>query len=608
MFPINYSEKVFQNHVKISGADILLEYLKTEGIQYVFGVTGGTITPIIEALDRTPEIQYIMAKHESGAAFMADFYARISGKLGVCLSTAGPGATNMITGVACANQDNTPILAVTGQPATHTLGKGAVQESSEFGVDIAKLYGGFCGMSVTVREVKSLSHVLSQALRQAQGRHKQAVHVSIPTNVASAVLPEIKLPTDPESYRVSYSSVDREQVKKAARVLLDAENPVILLGSRANAVGCSNLFLELAEIMNCPVITTPRGKGSFPEDHYLSFRVFGFAGSPCAKNYLYEHTPDLLLVIGSSLCEWATESWDQRINPEKYLIHIDSDPMEIGKNYPVSQGIVGDIATCIKVLINKLKGKSSGDGLSDVSSTATGFPLQKYRSVSPLSQEGWMRLKQETGKFLEPEKRFSEEIPLKPQRLMQELNECLDSDAVVIADAGNSYAWTLHYLTFNPPQRFIIPLGFASMGHGTAGVIGAKLGAPNRQTVVISGDGSALMNGSEIHTAVEYNIQVIWVILNDGGWGMVDHGSRIVSGRSMGAKFHKISFADLAVCYGAKGYYLNRAGQLKKIMDKVKDYPGPAVIEAAIDEKEEPPFMERVRAVLRYKQQQKERN
>jgi len=589
MSPIDFSITTFTTLKNVSCAQVLVNYLKIEGIKYVFGVSGGTIISILDALEQAEDIRFIMCKHEGSASFMADAYARVSGKIGVCLSTAGPGATNMLTGVACAQQDRIPLLAITGQPATHTTGKGAVQESSEFGVDTVAIYGQFTGFSSIISEPEVFQQLLTRALRVAQGEHKQAVHLSIPSNISSHRFKSIAVHSDTKKYRVSHAAIDFEQIKKAASLLVNAKRPAILAGSGISSEYHIEDLIHIAEMLNCPVFTTPKGKGIFPESHPLSFGVFGFAGNLCAKQYLLEGKVDLLLVISSRLGEWTTDSWNPDLFPGKYLIQIDVDSQNIGQNFPVSLGIVGDVGAAIKELLISLLRIKNQIPVTSLKHIVNG---KRFDSI--------LAYKKEHGIYRESEKMTSTAVPLKPQRLMHDLNDCLERDAIVFADAGNAYAWTLHYLTINPPQKYYIALGFASMGHAAAGIVGAALAAPGRQVIAVVGDGSMLMNGNEIHTAVEYNIPAIWLILNDGKWGMVYHGNRAVMGRSLAAEFHPVDFAAMARVLGADGYRITKPGELCELMPRVLEEKKPTVIDAVIDAEEEPPFLERVKAVLKY--------
>ncbi len=586
---IDFSKQQFRTVRDKTIAEILMEYIEMEGVEYVFGVSGGTIVPFLEALRKNGRIRYIMARHETGAAFMAGMYARLSGRLGVCLSTAGPGATNMLTGVASAHRDGLPLLAITGQPATHTTGKGAVQESTAFGVNTVDIYAECCGVSSLVYDPVVFSQMTALSLRTALGDHRQAVHMSFPANVSAHVFPSYELPQSPSMYRVTGHGVDREPLKKAADLLLSLQKSALLIGDGVPPEATS-LLVELAETLSCPVVCTPEGKGRFPESHPLSLGVFGFAGSPWAKKFLHDEKPDVLFVIGSRLCEWSTESWDPNLFPAHYFVQLDEDAQNIGRNFPVSVGIVGNIITALKVLLNRLREVVAENG-----DLRESFGLMRGKRG-----EAVKKLKAKTQRYLDPDGFASETLPLKPQRLMNDLGAALEPDAVVIADAGNAYSWCLHYLTVDPPKRFVIPLGFASMGNGAAGVLGAALACPGRQVITVTGDGSMLMNGSEIHTAVQYGIPCVWIVLNDGGWGMVDHGLLALTGQKSTSRFPRVDFAALASAFGAWGVRVTAPGELIPALRQARGIPGPTVIDAVIDERESPPFLERIRGIAKY--------
>ncbi|MDA3851535.1 MAG: thiamine pyrophosphate-binding protein [Spirochaetaceae bacterium] len=589
MSPINYSIVSHNSLENKTCAEILVEYLKLEGVGYVFGIPGGTIVPLLEAIENEPDIDFIMTRHEAGAAFMADMYARATGKLGVCLSTAGPGATNMLTGVACAHRDGVPLLAITGQPATHTTGKGAVQESSSFGVDTVRIYEETCGFSSIVSEPAVFRQIVTTALRVALGNHKQAVHISLPSNISSHRCDSYEMPTDPRKYRIENKSFDPQALKKAVALILDAKKPAILLGSAVNSTKTMEDLISLAEEIQCPVMTSPQGKGRFPETHELCLGVFGFAGSEIARDYLLDEKIDLLVVIGSTMDEWTTNAWDSRISPEKYLIQIDSDSQNIGKNFPVSLGVIGDINRIIHELNLEIqKEKSTYSDLDQRIQNRMKY-LMEFRNKK---QHQYIKSKE-----------LSNASPIKPQRLFHDINQIISKDGIVITDAGNSYAWSLHHLKITPPQSFFISLGFASMGHGTAGAPGVKLAFPDREVIVFSGDGSFLMNGNEIHTAVQYNIPVLWIILNDNTLGMVYHGMKALTGRPIASEFSSpVDFCSLAQSLGAHGARVTKAEDIIPQVRRLLDMKKPAVLDVLIDREEEPPFLERIKGLKKYNQ------
>ncbi|MFA7009533.1 MAG: thiamine pyrophosphate-binding protein, partial [Elusimicrobiales bacterium] len=313
-----------------TAAKLLVEYLKQEGVEYVFGIPGAPLMPFYEALYETGWIKPILAKHEEGAAFMADGYARVSGKLGVCCATTGPGATNLITGVACAYADSIPMLVLTAQVATTAFGKGAVQESTYHGVDIVDMFKAVSKSSIMLPSPEKMGDVLRASLRMALSGRKGPVHINLPADFMKKAISASMV--TPEQYRVTAHQFDRNAIKEASNQLMHARRPVILAGNGVNLSGGQEELRRLSERLNIPVATSPKAKGAFPENHIYSMGVFGFGASLQAEKYLLSGEVDVLLAVGTSLGESVTCGWDSKLTPSKALIQIDIDPGEIGKN------------------------------------------------------------------------------------------------------------------------------------------------------------------------------------------------------------------------------------------------------------------------------------
>ncbi|MEK7384197.1 MAG: thiamine pyrophosphate-binding protein, partial [Elusimicrobiota bacterium] len=324
----------------VTAVGLLLEYLEAEGVDCIFGIPGGPLMPLYEAIFESGRIRPIITKHEEGAAFMADGYARVSGRLGVCCTTTGPGATNALTGLACAQRDSVPVMLLTAQIATAAFGKGAAQESSPLGIDIVDLYKAATKASVMLVSPEKMADMTRHLLRKCLSGRPGPVHFSLPADMMKR--PVASDVWRPEHYRPQSELFDRRSVREAAQLLLRARRPAILAGYGVHLSRAYGELMVLAERLNIPVATTPRAKGVFPEDHPLSLGVFGMAGSPQADAVLLSDQTDLLLVIGTSLGETSTHAWDPRLGRDRALLQIDVDPGEIGKNYPVRAGLVGD--------------------------------------------------------------------------------------------------------------------------------------------------------------------------------------------------------------------------------------------------------------------------
>ncbi len=563
--------------MKITTAGLLLKYLQAEGVEYIFGVPGTSLVPLYAAINKQDAIKPILTKHEEGAAFMADGYARVSGKIGVCYATSGPGATNLITGVANAYMDNIPLLVITGQVPTSIYGKGTFQDSTKEGVDSVAMFDPVTKFSTMIISRQKMPELLREAFRKAFSGKKGPVHLSYPKDIMEAEVEDSLLP--PKAYRVKPEYFDRKLVIDAVRKLVKAKKPAMLVGSGVIAADASSEVLELAEMLNIPVATTPKAKGAFPESHELSLGVLGLCGSPAAEEYLMGDV-DVLVVVGASLNQMTTFSWDPRIMPSDCLIHINIDPSEIDKNYTADIGLVGD---CRAVL--------------DEISFRVLRELQEYDPSTQRPVDELIEFKKRVGMFLDEEKMHSDSVPIKPQALMREFQELLPRDAIVFFDTGNHICWGIHYLSFDRPN-FVSAFGMLTMGYATAAAIGGKLAAPDRPVIAMVGDGCFQMNGMEIATAVNYDIPVVWIVHNNARLGLVHELQKFSLGeKTVSTTFKQVNFAKIAEGRGAQGHRIEKSGELSKILPQALESGKPTVIDCIIDPDEVPPLERWVKGV-----------
>lgn len=555
---------------------LLVKYLKGEGVEYVFGIPGGALINFYEALFDLGGITPVLAKHEGGAAFMADGYARVSGKLGVCCSTTGPGATNLITGIGCAYADSIPLLVLTGQVATSGFGKGAFQESTCHGIDIVDMLKPVTKSSVMVPSPEKTGDIVKASIRTAMSGRRGPVHINFPMDFMKT--PVSARLTPPAEYRVTACQFDREGIIKASKELLGAKKPAILAGNGINLAGAHEELRRLAEKLGIPVATSPKAKGSFPENHALSLGVFGFGASLHAEKYLLSEGVDVLLAVGTSLGEPTTCGWDSRLQPSKALIQIDIDPQEISKNYPAAFGIAGDANAALKELNFQLDRDLRWTQKNDLQADR----VRNFKDLNP--------------RHITPEKMESKELPLKPQRVIREMQEALSDDTLLFVDAGTSVFWAFHYFSSNRPGNFYVNTGFFSMGHGTAACIGGKLAAPRRPVVALVGDAAFAMNGMEVHTAVEMGLPVVWVVLNNGGHGMIYHGERLqFGGKFTTSVFEKrLNIAEIAKGLGAQSFHAKAPGEVERFLSEAIKSGKPSVIEVDTDLRETPPIGHRI--------------
>jgi acetolactate synthase-1/2/3 large subunit len=448
--------------------DVFLRYLKAENVSVVFGIPGGLLYPFFQAVEMDPELRLVVSKHEEGAAFMADGYARVSRRMAVCAGTSGPGATNLLTGVACAFADGVPMLVITGQAASHSLGKGAAQETSREDIDIVAMFQPVTKYSAMVTSATTMPGHLRRALRQALTGRPGPVHLNFPVDLWEQSLAEDWF--DPKTYRPETNTFDRTAVQRAVEVLLAAEKPTLLAGSGVGIAGAEQHLRVLAEILPARVATTPRAKGLFPEDHELSAGVFGLAGHEDARELLLGKEVDVLLTAGTSLSETSTLNWNPSLGATKTLLQLDIDVDRIGRNYPVDIPLVGDAQTILVELVYHLH-RAIRDGQAPRSTWST----------APRLRRGHER-------YLNSELRTSRATPMSPARWRCDLEAVLPEQALVFSDIGAHMLWNIHYLCLRGAQRFYLNLGFGSMGHGTAAPRRAAGGEPGRPVFAIGGD------------------------------------------------------------------------------------------------------------------------
>lgn len=556
----------------MKAASLLLDYLHQEGVDHLFGIPGGPIMPLYASLYEGGKIRPVLTKHEEGAAFMADGYARVSGRFGVCCATAGPGATNALTGIAVAYADHVPVLLLTAQVPTSQFGKGAFQESSPEAVDVVGLYRPITKWSTMVSHPDRTGAVIRQAIRTMLSGRPGPVHVNLPLDFLTRDVAEELQP--PTTYRFGSASFDRAAVRAAARRLLEARRPAILAGQGVNASRAWLPLRALAERLGLPVATTFKAKGALPEDHPLSLGVFGYSGEPRAVEYLLSPETDVLLVVGTSLGEVSSCGWDERL-AAKRLLQVDIEPATIGRNFPVDVALAGDAATILVELRYQLE--------------------RELKSAPPRPRPP---LEAGSRELVEGEPAGG---PLKPASVLKELREALPRDAIVFVDNGTIRLWTARHFPVYQEGCFFVNMGMASMGYAVAAAVGAKLARPGRPVVALAGDAAFAMNGMEVHTAVEHDAPVIWVVINNGGHAMIYHGERLqFGGRFRSSVFREgLDVAGMAKALRAEAFRVERPGELREAIADAVARGRPAVVDVATDLYVQPPMASRVRALDR---------
>jgi acetolactate synthase I/II/III large subunit len=528
---------------KISGAKALLESLEHQNVNVIFGILGGAILPVYDALCGDDKIRHILARHEQGAAHEAEGYARASGRTGVCMATSGPGATNLVTGIANAYMDSSPMVALTGQvPSTgvntsYMIGRDAFQEADIIGITTPITKYNF-----QPRTVAEIPVTVNTAFYLATTGRPGPVLIDLPKNIQSEIADvEMTDKIEARGYR-PMPQPDLAEVSKAVDLLLKSETPLILAGGGVISSGASDEIVEMSDLLMAPVATTFMGKGAFPEIHPLSVGCIGMHGNPVANRLMSE--TDVLLAVGTRFSDRATANLDS-FAPNAKIIHIDVDNAEIGKNVEVDVAIVGDAKTALRMLLEALIGKL------------------KKKEGKP-----WLKRVKEVKEKLNP---LLKEAPkdLVPKNLLMELRKLLPEKTIVTTEVGQNQMWSALYLKALKPRTFISSGGLGTMGFGFPAAIGAKVACPDRPVVDIAGDGSFLMNEQELACSISEDIPVTVIVLNNSVLGMVAQWQRLLYNRRyMAVKLGKTpDFVKLAQAYGAQGI---RVGSLAEFQKAVK--------------------------------------
>jgi acetolactate synthase-1/2/3 large subunit len=513
---------------KMNGANALLESLERQGVKHVFGILGGAILPVYDALCTHPRIRHILARHEQGAAHAADGYARASGRPGVCFATSGPGATNLVTGIANAYMDSSPVIALTGQVpsearnSSYVIGRDAFQEA-----DIIGITTPITKYNYQLNTVEEIPSTVNTAFYIATTGRPGPVVIDFPKNVQAATAPvEFTDRIDIRGYNPTINPHPL-QIRKAVECLEDAERPVILAGGGVITANAADELLTVSELLLAPVATTFMGKGAFPEIHPLSIGNIGMHGNPLANKLLLE--ADVMLAVGTRFSDRATGNLDT-FCPEAKKIHIDIDAAEIGKNIDVDIPIVADAKKALSAIYERL------------------IKHAKKKSDNP-----WMKRVKEAKAKLNPP---NDKQEFKPKPLLQILRKLLPDSAILTTEVGQNQMWAALYFKALKPRTFISSGGLGTMGFGFPAAIGAKTACPDRVVVDIAGDGSFIMTEQELACSVIEDIPVTVIVLNNGVLGMVAQWQRMFyKRRYVATKLGTYpDFVKLAESYGAQGF------------------------------------------------------
>ncbi len=542
--------------IKQTGGGAIVDCLKREGVPFVFGVPGGQTLGIMDALYHAPEIRFITVHDERAAAHMADGYARTTGRPGVCLTTTGPGATNLLTGIGGALHDSSPVIAVTANNRGRDLARDDAQEA-----DHIALLKSLTKWSLLVTEVDRIPHAVREAFRRALGGSPGPVHLDFTREILESEQVEFA-PLDPGQYRAEgRSGGDARQIERAAELLSAAKSPTIWAGRGVLVSEASDAVIALAEKTGAALLTTYNGIGAIPADHPQAFGSLSRHGTRVTKKVLAES--DAVVVIGNSLNAPTTFRWKLEL-PEN-LIQIDLDPAIIGRHYPFAVGITGDAGAAAEQLSAAV---STPDPSLDQARRSRIARLQEEKSV-------WK------SEIFPPE--LSQAEPIKPQYLMQALREALPRDGIVVGGAGNPGIWT-NLLEIYEPRSYMKPVGFGNMGFALPAAIGAKLARPNRTVACVIGDGSLGMCISEIETAVREQAPVVIVLMDNFSYGNIKQEQlTYFGGRYLGVDFNDIDFPKIAQGFGAQGRRVTKPADLPAALQEAVDSGVTYLLDVVID-------------------------
>ncbi|QGH34715.1 thiamine pyrophosphate-binding protein [Gracilibacillus salitolerans] len=539
---------------------VLVENLKRLGISHVFGIPGKAIVPLLVECE-AHDIQFVLSRHESGAGFAAAGYALKKG-IGVALGTSGPGGTNLLTAAGQAKAYHSPTLLITGHPSARDTGKAQGQDSSIFGTDLVKMFEAVTLFSARVDRGDQLELLLKHAVEKATTGIKGPVHLSIPMDVLQEEITAftVDIPN-------SKSSVVSNQIEAVVSKLNDAKKPVLFLGKGVHLSQAYEEVRWLAEHWQIPVMTTPGGKGTFPTNHPLSLGAFGLGGNEKPTRYL-ESKVDQMIVIGSKLSDMSLAGFSEAIYP-KHLIHFDFDPTFVQKSLPIpTLYIQGDV----KANLVEVQLKSELD--------------RKEVKRAPLHIE-------ENDNLTDIQE---SDTSLSAKEAIKEVRKHLPKDSILFGDDGSHTFYAIKHYEIYEPGTFYFDDVFGTMGHAIGYSIGAKLASPEKTVVCLTGDGCTFMHGTEIATAVDQNLPVIYIVFNNIALDMVDKGMRKMIGHSIGSTYqHALDVTLFAESLGATSYHCRKTEDIRKAIDQaLKNDNGPTVMEVMVDPNETPPILNRV--------------
>ncbi len=532
--------------MKLTGAEIVVECLKEQGVDTVFGYPGGTILNIYDALYKySNEINHILTSHEQGASHAADGYARATGKVGVCLATSGPGATNLVTGIATAQMDSVPMVAITANVAVNLLGRDTFQE-----VDIAGVVMPITKHSFIVKDVTKLADTIRRAFRIAAEGRPGPVLVDVTKDVTAAETEYT--PAKPSPVLPKVNTIKEDAVSRAVELIKKSKRPYIFVGGGVNIAGASAELMEFVEKVDAPVADTLMGKGAFPGEHERYTGMVGMHGTKTSNLGITKS--DLLIAVGTRFSDRVTGNTKRFARGAKVL-HIDVDAAEINKNIVSDVSVVGDAKAVLKILNERLNKQDHHEWVAEIEAMKERHPLTYHQDAL-------------TGPYV-----------------VETLYRVTNGDAIITTDVGQHQMWAAQFYKYKEPRTFITSGGLGTMGYGLGAAMGAKMGRPDKAVFNIAGDGCFRMNMNEVATAVRSNIPVIEIVINNHVLGMVRQWQTLFYGKRYSSTIlqDKTDFVKVAEAMGAKGIRVTKKEEVEPAIREAMAAGGPVVIDVQID-------------------------
>lgn len=536
---------------KLNGGEIIIEALKKENVDVIFGYPGGAVINLYDALYNS-DLKHYLGRHEQGVVHAADGYARSSGKVGVCIATSGPGGTNLVTGLANAHMDSIPIVAFTGQVSSSLIGKDAFQEADIKGISLPVTKHNFL-----VTDIDNLARTIKEAFYIARTGRPGPVLIDLAKDVTQAVA-EFDYPksVDLPGYKPTFEG-HKLQINKAAKAINEAKRPLLYVGGGAVISGAEKEIKEMVEKAKIPITTTLMALGIYPEDQDLALEMLGMHGTQYANKATLE--TDLVIAVGARFDDRVTGKLDEFVS-QADIIQIDIDPAEIGKNLDIEIPIVGDVQNVLQELLPYLEEKENGEWQQRIKELKEKYPL-KYED--------------------------DDSETIKPQYVMEEVDKYTNGDATIVTEVGQHQMWAAQYHKYKKPRQFITSGGLGTMGYGLPAAIGAQVGQPDEKVVLIAGDGSIQMNIQELGTAQAYNIPIKIIIFNNKYLGMVRQWQEIFfEKRYSSTKIPAPDFVKMGEAYGIWSKSIDKKSELDQALKEAMEIKGPAILDIHIPEEE----------------------